>query len=136
MKQALLDTDTISYYFRNYKTVAQKVDQYIASNGFVNFSVVTYYELLSGLYYKDAKVQLEKAKLFLNANNIIALNSSTADRAAEIFAKLRKSGVTIGHRDVMIAACAIENEMTLVTNNTKHFKHIDKLEVDNWMLND
>lgn len=45
MKQAIIDTDTISYYFRNHKVVVEKLDQYLQAYGFVNISVVSYYEL-------------------------------------------------------------------------------------------
>lgn len=54
MKQAILDTDTVSYFFRGHSTVIEKIDQYLIEHGFVNISVVTYYEVMNGLLYKDA----------------------------------------------------------------------------------
>jgi tRNA(fMet)-specific endonuclease VapC len=47
---------------------------------------------------------------------------------------LRKKGMTVGHNDMMIAGTAIVNNMTLVTNNTKHYEKIDDLEIDNWSI--
>ncbi|MEO1216270.1 MAG: type II toxin-antitoxin system VapC family toxin [Bacteroidota bacterium] len=134
MKQALLDTDTISYYFRNQTIVVEKVDKYLQEYGFINLSVVTYYEIMNGLLFKDAKRQLTLFETFSELNSIIPLHKSTAKLAADIYSQLRKKGITIGHNDIMIAACAIENNLTLVSNNTNHFQHIENLEIDNWSL--
>lgn len=134
MKQALLDTDTISYYFRNQTAVVEKVDKYLQEYGFINLSVVTYYEIMNGLLFKDAKRQLTLFETFSELNSIIPLHKSTAKLAADIYSQLRKKGITIGHNDIMIAACAIENNLTLVSNNTNHFQHIENLEIDNWSL--
>ncbi len=55
MKQAVIDTDTVSYFFRNHQNVVGKLEKYLQEYGFIHLSVVTYYEVLNGLYYKDAK---------------------------------------------------------------------------------
>jgi len=48
MKQVILDTDIISYFFRGNSKVISKFDKYLIKFGFVNISVVTYYEILNG----------------------------------------------------------------------------------------
>jgi tRNA(fMet)-specific endonuclease VapC len=132
MNQALLDTDTVSYYFRNNHSVVSKVDSFLQVYGFINISVVTYYEVMNGLLYKDAKGQLQKFERFVQLNNVIPLTLDSARRAAGIFADLKQRGITIGHNDVMIGACAVENELTLITNNVNHFSKINGLDIDNW----
>jgi len=132
MKQVLLDTDTISFYFRNHQSVVKNLDEYLKQFGFVNLSVLTYYEIMNGLYYKDARKQMEKFEQFVELNEIIPLSENSARRAAEIFSNLRKNGIAIGHNDVMIAAVAIENELKLITNNENHFQHIESLDWSNW----
>ncbi|MEL6253828.1 MAG: type II toxin-antitoxin system VapC family toxin, partial [Bacteroidota bacterium] len=107
---------------------------YLQEYGFINLSVVTYYEIMNGLLFKDAKRQLTLFETFSELNSIIPLHKSTAKLAADIYSQLRKKGITIGHNDIMIAACAIENNLTLVSNNTNHFQHIENLEIDNWSL--
>ena len=37
--------------------------------------------------------------------------------------------------DLFIAATAIYNDLTLVTNNTKHFENIPLLKLENWKKN-
>lgn len=41
-------------------------------------------------------------------------------------------GIRIGDMDLMIAATAIYNDLTLVTNNTKHFENMPNLKLENW----
>ena len=133
MKQALIDTDTLSYFFRNNPDVVEKLDKYLQEFGFVNISVVTYYEVLNGLYFKDAKSQLARFERFVELNQVLPLTDEIAKKAAEIYANLRKKGMTVGHNDMMIDT-AIVNNMTLVTNNTKHYEKIDDLDIDNWSI--
>lgn len=132
MKQAILDTDTISYYFRKEQKVVDKVDEYLQAFGFIHLSVVTYYEVLNGLYYKDAKRQLEQFQRFVTLNQVVPLTEDCAERAARMYAELRASGISIGHNDVMIASTALTFDFRLVSNNVKHFQHINGLELDNW----
>ena len=51
----------------------------------------------------------------------------------EMKATLEKSGMTIDDADLYIAACARIHGLTLVTNNTKHFKRIKGLKLENWV---
>lgn len=134
MKQAILDTDTVSYYFRDHEKVVEKVDNYLIEHGFVHISVVTYYEILNGLMYKDAKRQLSKFERFVRLNSVIPLTMTSAKVAAGIYANLRKTGKPIGHNDVMIAGIAIDNDLVLITNNVNHFSRIAGLEMDNWTM--
>ena len=66
MKPAIIDTDTLSYFFRNHPEVVEKLGHYLAEYGFVHISIITYYEVLNGLYFKDAKQQLKKFEDFVS----------------------------------------------------------------------
>lgn len=132
MKQAIIDTDTLSYFFRNNPAVVAKLDKYLQEFGFVTMSVVTYYEVLNGLYFKDAKSQLAKFEQFVQLNEVLPLTQEIAKISAEVYADLRKKGQTMGHNDVLIAGTAIANNITLISNNTNHFGRIEGLDLDNW----
>ncbi len=136
MKQAIIDTDTLSYFFRKNPAVMAKLDKYLQEFGFVNISTVTYYEVLNGLYFKDAKNQLVLFEKFVEDNEILPLTAEVAQKAAAIYADLRKKGQIIGHNDVMIAGTAMVNDMTLISNNTNHFGRIEGLDLENWAEND
>jgi predicted nucleic acid-binding protein len=57
--------------------------------------------------------------------------------AVEIFAKgkarLKKSGLLIADMDLMIASITIANDLSLVTNNHKHFERIKGLRLIRWV---
>ena len=61
MKPSMLDTDILSEFLRGNPKVIAKVDEYLKEHGFINLSIITYYEILNGLLYKDAKKQLAMA---------------------------------------------------------------------------
>ncbi len=96
--------------------------------------LLPYYEVCNGLYYKDAKRQLERFKAFTSFCVVLPLSESVADLAAQIFGDFRSKGITIGHTDILIASTAIHYDIQLITNNTKHFKDIPQLRLDNWLI--
>ncbi len=73
MKPALLDTDILSEYFRGNTKVISKVEEYLTEYNSINLTVITYYEILNGLLYKDAKKQLANFQNFIELNTIVPL---------------------------------------------------------------
>jgi tRNA(fMet)-specific endonuclease VapC len=132
MKPSMLDTDILSEFLRGNPKVINKVDEYLKEYGFISLSIITYYEMLNGLLYKDARKQISKFEEFVSLNNVIPLTVRMAKTAATIQADLRKKGTEIGHTDTLIAGIAISSELQLVTNNTGHFKRIKGLGLENW----
>jgi predicted nucleic acid-binding protein len=133
MKPSILDTDILSEFLRGNLQVIDKVDEHLKEYGFISLSIITYYEILNGLLFKDARKQLTRFEDFVGLNKIIPLTLRMAKTAAIIQADLRKKGTEIGHTDTLIAGIAIISELQLVTNNTDHFKRIKSLEIANWM---
>lgn len=58
------------------------------------------------------------------------------DRAAEAYgairALLQRSGQIIGGNDLMIAAIALSNDLTLVTHNVREFSRVPGLSIEDW----
>ena len=134
MKPSMLDTDVLSEFLRGNSKVIKKVDEHLQEFGFVSLSIITYYEILNGLLYKDAKKQMAKFESFASLNKIIPLTLRTVKISASIQAEMKKKGTEIGHTDTLIAGIAIANEMQLVTNNTDHFNRIKGLDISNWTI--
>ena len=133
MNPAMLDTDILSEFFRDNSKVVSHVDGHLKEYGFISLSIITYYEILNGLLYKDAKKQLRRFNDFAKLNKIIPLTIRAAKIAAGIYADHRTKGKIIGHTDTLIAGIAIANKLILVTNNTAHFDTVKGLEISNWM---
>ena len=132
MKLALLDTDILSYYLKGNSTVQLSISKYLARHEVLNISIITYYEILSGLTYKKATRQIDAFRSFAKECNIINLSNEITERGADIYGDLRRNGFTIGHSDILIAATAISYDFVLITNNQKHYKPIINLKLDNW----
>lgn len=134
MKPCLLDTDILSLFFRNHPEVIKNFNLYVQEYKKLNFSLITYYEILSGLKHRDAYKQIEKFLEFSSQNNIILLNKKSISISAEIYANLRKNGTPVDDIDLLIAGVAMANNLTLITHNQKHFGKIEGLKLTDWSL--
>lgn len=60
------------------------------------------------------------------------MDDGAARKAGEIKANLAALGTPIGPYDLLIAAIAIVNDLTLVTHNIKEFERVSELRVEDW----
>ena len=132
MTEALIDTDILSFYFKGDTRVIERFRRYLKEFDQINLSLITYYEIIAGLKFKKAEKQLLDFEEFIRNNTIIHLSEESAKISGEIYAELRQSGITIGTSDILIAGIAIENGLTLITNNEKHYEPIQRLKTENW----
>lgn len=132
MKPTLVDTDILSMYFRGDERVEANVEQYIEEYGKVNLSIITYYEIVSGLTFRDTRKQRASFLAFAKEHSVLPLTEHAAATAAELYAALRKKGQPIDDIDLLIAGIALSNDLILATNNERHFERIEALEVVNW----
>ena len=127
----LIDTDIIIFALRGDKTVLAKFEE--NKNIPISISMITYAELVFG-----AKRSGNEQKNMLKVNRIREiypveeLNIGIMELFADIKANMYSKAMRIEDLDLFIAATAIYNDLTLVTNNTKHFKNIPLLELENW----
>jgi tRNA(fMet)-specific endonuclease VapC len=132
MKEALVDTNILSLFFRGHPLVVANFTTYLAEYSAIRFSIITYYEVVSGLKHRDARKQLDSFLEFAAQSTIHPLSVQVADRTAELYADLRKRGEPIDDIDLLIAGTALANGLVLITDNRRHFDRIVELEVDNW----
>lgn len=132
MKPTLVDTDILSMYFRGNETVEKSFEEYTGEYGKISICIITYYEIVSGLRYRDANKQLESFLKFAHQNIILPVTEDSAMISAQTYAKLRKMGQQLDDIDLLIAGIAISNDLVLATNNESHFERIEDLEIENW----
>jgi tRNA(fMet)-specific endonuclease VapC len=89
------------------------------------------------LFYGAAKSQTPEATrrkqdLFLQPFASLPFDDSAADVYGQIRAELERRGTSIGPMDLTIAAIALANNLTLVTNNLREFSKIPQLLVEDW----
>ena len=132
MQPTLIDTDTISLFLRNHPQVVANFRAYLLEHGAINFSIITYYEIVSGLKHRDARRQLSSFLELASYSNVIPLSEQSVTTSAEIYATLRIAGTPVDDIDLLIAGTAIANNLQLVTHNIKHFGRIDRLITIDW----
>lgn len=134
MKPTLLDTDVLSRLVRQDPVVLGRARQYMELNGALQFSIITYYEMLNGLLYRDARSQMGQFQAVVALHQVLPLTKESVDISARIEADLRRKGLSIGPTDTLIAGVALANKLLLATNNTRHFERIPGLALTNWTL--
>ena len=129
----LLDTDTIIYSLKGNPAVQKNLEAHIDVQ--MSLSVITLLELYYGAY-KSEKVasNLSKVKIIEKAFKIIPTGTEVLDIFGMIKADLERSGNPLDDFDLIIAACALAHNLTLVSNNTRHFERIPGLKLDNWAV--
>ena len=134
MNPTLVDTDILSRFFRNDPKVVEQVRKYVEKHGAVSFSIISYYEILSGLQYRDAGRQLNAFLAFASIHRILPLTQAAADHAARLYALMRKEGTPVDDIDLLIAGIALANGMTIATHNVSHFGRLPGMIVQDWSL--
>ena len=129
--QYLLDTNTCVFYLRG----KLNLDEIIRDKGIDNFytSEITVVELRFGAENSDNPSKSHKAvDAFLNGLSIIPI-FGCIKRYAKEKVRLRKLGKPINDEfDLLIGVTSVENKLTLVTDNTKHFENISGIKLENW----
>jgi predicted nucleic acid-binding protein len=129
----LLDTDTIIYNLKGHETVKKNLQHYIDAP--LKISVITLMELYYGAYKSEkCSSNLAKVRTIESAFEIIPNGRESAENFGMLKASLEKSGSRLDDFDLTIASGALAHNLTLVTNNSKHFSRIQGLKVTNWAV--
>lgn len=128
----LIDTNICIYILNKQpKKVLDRFEQF--NTGQIAVSTISVAELNFGARKSSRKQEnLERLELFLFPFEILVFDSLAAGHYGNIRQDLESRGCIIGQLDMMIAAQAIANNLTLITNNQKEFLRIQNLKLDNW----
>ena len=130
--KVLVDSDTLSFYLKQYPKVVAEGQNYLQQHQVFTFSIISRYEILRVMKVRGATAQLKFFDLFCRHNEIVELNDQIIVRGADIYADLYKRGLLILDADILIAATALANNLPIVTNNESHFNRITGLQILNW----
>jgi len=128
----MVDTDILSMFFRNNHNVVNNFKEYFKEYERINLSIITYYEVLSGLKHRDASKQYDSFLEFVKYNKVLPLTEESIMISSDLYASLRKKGKPIDDIDLLIAGIALANNLILVTHNEGHFKRIRGLKLLDW----
>lgn len=93
-------------------------------------STITLAEVYEGAFGQANPVpHLESARRFLAGFAVIDVTEQIAVRFAELRHSLRRQGNLIPDMDLLIAATALEFDLTLLTRNLRHFERVPDLRL-------
>lgn len=129
---ALLDTDILSELLKQHPQVTHRARVYLAKHNRLAFPIITRYEILRGLKAKQAQNQEIAFETLCQTCLILPLTDRIIERAATLYADLHRRGALLPDADLLIAATALDAQLTIVTNNLAHFQRIPNLVVETW----
>ncbi len=81
---------------------------------------------------RKASVTLSQVRAFCSPYVSLPFDDRAADEYSVIRALLTSLGQLIGPNDLLIAAIALANGLTLVTHNTTEFSRVPRLLLEDW----
>jgi tRNA(fMet)-specific endonuclease VapC len=128
----MLDKDICSYIMkRTDEDVLLRLEKTPPND--ICISAITLSELMFGIETSPRRDRdLVALRDFLRNILVKEYPSGAAADYAEIRATLKSRGALIGANDMLIAAHARHLGVILVTNNTREFRRVPGLKVENW----
>jgi len=130
----LLDTNVCIHYIRG-KNVAIRQRMAAHSADEIRLCSVVLAELYVGAL-SSAKPAKNRADVdqFAAPFASLTFDDAAADEYARVRRRLEMMGTPIGPYDMQIAAIALVNDCTLVTNNTGEFVRVAGLKLEDWQV--
>jgi tRNA(fMet)-specific endonuclease VapC len=127
----LIDTNIVIYALKGDEQVLTHFQRTTAEPKTV--SVVTYGELLYGAMKSQRRQEnLAKVRRLREIFPIVEATNAIMETYASIKAEIENRGKPLDDFDLVIAATAICLGYRLVTNNERHFRQIEGLQIENW----
>ncbi len=127
----MLDTDSVSFALRGEGRVGEAILARRPSE--LCISAITLSELRFGAERRKSPKLDNLIEAFVADVAVMPFDEECARTFGKIGSVLAAKGSPIGEFDVLIAAHAITLDLTLVTNNVKHFKRVPGLKTENWV---
>ncbi|MDE6794434.1 MAG: type II toxin-antitoxin system VapC family toxin [Muribaculaceae bacterium] len=125
----LLDTSICVFLMRGKFNLYRKLEEIGLRNCCI--SEITVAELLFGAVWSGDPDNLNLTKNFCKEFEVIPIYGSLMDYANQK-SSLRSQGLTVDDFDLLIGCSAMANNLTLVTDNVKHFNHLP-IRIENWV---
>jgi tRNA(fMet)-specific endonuclease VapC len=122
----LVDTDWVIHYLNGHAGIVRHLDE-LKERGLA-LSVVSLAEIYEGIYYStDPEGNEADLDDFLRGVVVIGVDEETCRLFGRERGRLRASRRTIGDLDLLIGCTALQHDLTLLTNNRRHFELIGAL---------
>jgi tRNA(fMet)-specific endonuclease VapC len=127
----VLDTNTLIYFFKGEGNVAKEILARSPSD--IGIPSIVLYELEVGIAKSTSpRKRMGQLGELTAVVQTLPFGAAEARVSAAIRSSLEKNGKPIGPYDVLIAGTAKACNATLVTRNTREFKRVQGLVLENW----
>ena len=128
----LLDTDICIFIMKGRDlALGRRLDTFAQQSA---VSDVSLFELYSGAERYDFPLKrIRVIDEFAARLTVLTFNTKVARIAGKIRFHLERAGQMIGGYDVLIAATALSENLTLVTNNLREFNRVEGLVLEKWV---
>lgn len=129
----LVDTDVFSLMVKGQDASINTRLQTLVK-GEATVSVITAGEFYYGVTHAPVStLRDQRAQRLLDFFGLLPLDAEVAVSYGTVRADLRRAGTPIGPNDLWLAAQALAHGLTLVTRNTREFKRVKGLKVEDWI---
>lgn len=133
MNRYLLDTNHLSAYLDGQQTLTVRIRTALGAGDRFGVCLPVLCEYRAGIgvgrRYQRNLARLQTALIMLR---IWPTDENTAAQFAVIFQELRSQGRMLSHFDLLIAAVARQNTVTLLTAD-QDFQPVTQLGIENWL---
>ena len=127
----LLDTNIVSHHMRGTAGLAHRFTQHA---GRLAMPALVLAELYAGAYLTaDPAPRLRQVADLLTFIDVIDFDGASAEAFGRLRGRLQPRGLTVPPIDLLVASVALAHDLTLLTDNTRHFAPIPGLRLDNWL---
>jgi tRNA(fMet)-specific endonuclease VapC len=126
--QYLLDTDWVIHCLHGVLRVTSRPEQLMREG--VGLGTVSMAELYQGVFFSTDPQGNERAlRDMLAGIDIMPLDDEVCRIFGRERGRLRAAGTPIGDFDLLIGSTALRHDLTLLTNNRRHFERLQGLSI-------
>ena len=125
----MVDTDWAIHWLHSNERIQHRVEE-LRGKGLA-LSAVSLAELWEGVHYSRNPRESEHQRHdLLSRVSIVGIDAETCKLFGKERGRLRAEGRRIGDFDPLIGVTARQHELTLLTNNRRHFEDIEGLRIE------
>ena len=125
----LVDTDWAVHWLHSNERIRQRMQE-LRGQGLA-LSAVSLAELWEGVHYSRDPLQSEHGlNDFLRRVSFVSIVEETCKLFGKERGRLRAAGKRVADFDLIIGVTARQHELTLLTNNRRHFENIEGLRIE------
>lgn len=124
----LVDTDWIIDHLNKKREVTEKLKELRPAG--IALSIISLAELYEGVYYSSDPAKSQRMlDILLKQFPVLIIEEEICKIFGKERGKLRREKKIISDFDLMIASTCLRWNLTLLTNNRKHYEALEKLKI-------